>query len=139
MSEATNFVALGEAINEAFSNLRDTSTAWADAYEYGYKTGWDNASEKAKNLRDPARLAEIQHLQEALRRKNRTIELLTKDRPRARAHICQKLALRPSPHWVWVAHIRAGSRHWDERSFPTHAQALEWALARLKEIQGRKL
>lgn len=142
MSEAAKFVALGEAINEAFSNFRDASTAWADAYEYGYKTGWDNASERAKNLRDPARLAEIQHLQEALRKKNEKYQRLREQykrlkdtkRPRARAHICKKIALTPSPHWVWVAHIRAGARHGDERSFPTWEKALAWALARLKDI-----
>lgn len=130
------------------------NTAWQDivqatyrlesniaSYGRGYKAGWKEAHEHAKTLRDPDRLAEIQHLQEALRRKNEKYRQLRaqykqlKDtkRPRARAHICMKLALTPSPHWVWVAHIRAGARHGDEHSFPTHDQALQWALARLKE------
>ena len=112
-----------------------------DRYEHGYKAGRKAALEEAKTLRDPHRLAEIQHLQEALRKKNEKYRRLRaqykqlKDvkRPRARAHICMKLAFTPVPQWVWVAHIRAGARHADERSFPTHDQALEWALARLKE------
>ena len=135
------------------------NTAWRDivqatyrlesdlaSYKRGYRTGRKDALEHAKTLRDPDRLAEIQHLQEVLRKKNEKYRLLRaqykrlKDakRPRARAHICMKLALTPSPHWVWVAHIRAGARHGDERSFPTWEKALEWALARLKEETGEK-
>ena len=110
-----------------------------------------------------ARVDEIHDLQEALRKKNEKIrgyraalELNTRGRhtayqlgvehgkairprrPRAHAYICKKIALTPSPHWVWVAHIRAGARHGDEHSFPTYAQALQWALARLKEETGEK-
>ena len=111
-----------------------------DSYAHGYKKGRKDALEHAKTLRDPDRLAEIQHLQEALRKKNEKHRLLRarykrlKDakRPRARAHICRTLDLTPSPHWVWVAHIRAGARHGEERGFPTHHEALQWALARLK-------
>ena len=113
------------------------------SYEHGYKVGRKDALEHAKTLRDPDRLAEIQHLQEALRKKNEKHRLLRaqykrlKDakRPRARAHICKKPNFTPVLHWVWVAHIRAGARHGEERGFPTHAEALQWVLARLKEGQ----
>ena len=138
MSENTAWRDLVQAAHRLESDLA--------SYERGYKTGRKDALEHAKTLRDPDRLAEIQHLQEVLRKKNEKYRLLRaqykrlKDakRPRARAHICMKLALTPSPHWVWVAHIRAGARHGDERSFPTWEKALEWALARLKEETGEK-
>ena len=111
------------------------------SYEHGYKVGRKDALEHAKTLRDPDRLAEIQHLQEALRKKNEKHRLLRaqykrlKDakRPRARAHICKRRTW--SGHWVWVAHIRAGARHWDDACFPTHHEALAWALEQLKEEQ----
>lgn len=135
MSENMAWLDIVQAVSRLESNL--------DSYERGYKKGRKDEREHAKTLRVPDRLAEIQHLQEALRRKNEKHRRLRaqykrlKDakRPRARAHICRKLALTPSPHWVWVAHIRAGARHGDEYRSPTYAQALQWALARLKEVQ----
>lgn len=134
MSENTAWRDIVQAATRLESNIA--------SYEHGYQNGWSEARKKTKNVRDPARLAEVQLLQEALTRKNEKYQRLREQykrlkdtkRPRARAHICMKLALRPSPHWVWVAHVRAGARHGDERSFPTWENALEWALARLKGI-----
>lgn len=51
-----------QAVSRLESNL--------DSYERGYKAGRKDEREHAKTLRDPARLAEIQQLQEALRRKS---------------------------------------------------------------------
>ena len=135
MSENTAWREIVQASYRLESNL--------DSYEHGYKVGRKDALEHAKTLRDPDRLAEIQHLQEALRKKNEKYRLLRaqykrlKDakRPRARAHICKKPNFTPVLHWVWVAHIRAGARHSDEYRSPTWENALEWALARLKDEQ----
>ena len=138
MSETMAWQDLIHAVHRLESNLA--------SYEDGYKKGRKDEREHAKTLRDPDRLAEIQHLQEALRKKNEKHRQLRaqykrlKDakRPRARAYICRQLALTPSPHWVWVVHIRAGARHGDEYRSPTYAQALQWALARLEEEIGEK-
>ena len=139
------------------------NTAWRDlvqaahrlerglaSYERGYKTGRKDALEHAKTLRDPDRLAEIQHLQGALRKKNEKYRLLRaqykrlKDskRPRARTHAYVSTVSRfeipihgaplKLPHY-WHAEIRKNARRINSSFFPTHHEALQWALTQLKE------
>ena len=144
MSENTAWLDIVYAANRLESNIA--------SYEYGYKTGRKDEREHAKTLRDPDRLAEIQQLQEALRRKNEKYRRLRaqykrlKDskRPRARIHAYVSTVSRfeipiygapiKLPHY-WQAEIRKNARKIDSLTFSTHHEALEWALARLKEEQ----
>ena len=113
-----------------------------DSYERGHKDGRKDEREHAKTLRDPDRLAEIQHLQEALRKKNekhwrlRAQYKRLKDtkRPRARAYIERIGGVGLLwDEYLWVATIVRGPRWHNGGIFSTHAGALAWALARLKE------
>ena len=142
MSENTAWQDIVQAIYRLESNR--------DSYERGHKDGRKDEREHAKTLRDPDRLAEIQQLQEALRRKNEKYQRLRaqykrlKDtkRPRARIHAYVTAVSRfeipihgaplKLPHY-WHAEIRKNARKIDSLTFSTHHEALEWALARLKE------
>ena len=123
-----------------------------DTYGRGYKEGRKDEREHAKTLRDPDRLAEIQHLQEALRRKNEKYQRLRaqykrlKDakRPRTRLHTYVtavsrfEIPVHGAPlklPYYWHAEIRKNARKIDSSTFSTHHETLEWALARLKEEQ----
>ena len=144
MSEHTAWRDIVQATYRLESNIA--------SYKRGYKTGWKDALEHTKTLRDPDRLTEIQHLQEALRRKNEKYRQLRaqhkqlKDtkRPRARIHAYVSAASRfeipihgaplKLPHY-WHAEIRKNARKNNSSTFPTHHEALQWALTQLKEEQ----
>ena len=144
MSENTAWRDLIRAGGRLESNL--------DSYEHGYKKGRKDEREHAKTLRNPDRLAEIQHLQEALHKKNEKYwrlraqykRLKDAKRPRARTHAYVTTVSRfeipihgapiKLPHY-WQAEIRKNARIIDSLTFSTHHEALEWALARLKEEQ----
>ena len=136
MSENTTWRDIVQAVSRLESNR--------DSYERGHRDGRKDEREHAKSLRDPDRLAEIQHLQEALRRKNEKYQRLRaqykrlKDakRPRTRAYI-ERVGgpeLLWDEYW-WEATIMRGPRWHNSGAFSTHAGALAWALARLKEVQ----
>ena len=112
------------------------------SYELGYKMGRKDEREHAKTLRDPDRIAEIQQLQEAHRRKNEKYRRLRaqykrlKDskRPRARAYIERVGGEgRLWDEYAWEVVIMRGPRWHDGSAFSTHSAALEWALEQLKE------
>ena len=134
MSENTAWQDIVQAIHRLESNT--------DSYERGYKVGRKDALEHAKTLRDPDRLAEIQLLQEALRRKNEKYRRLRaqykrlKDakRPRTRAYI-ERVGGKGrlwDEHW-WEVVIMSGARRHDGDTFHTHSESLAWALEQLKE------
>ena len=134
MSENTAWRDVVQAVYRLESNI--------DSYQRGYKKGRKDALEHAKTLRDPDRLAEIQHLQEALRKKNEKHRQLRaqykrlKDakRPRTRAYIERigGVGLLWDEH-LWEATIMRGPRWHNTETFSTHARALAWALEQLKE------
>ena len=141
MSENTAWQDIVQASHRLESNI--------DSYEHGYKKGRKDEREHAKTLRNPDRLAEIQHLQEALRRKNEKYRRLRaqykrlKDskRPRARAHAYINRTGGAGRFWAeyeWEATVIRGARWYDAERFPTHHEALQWALARLKEQTGER-
>ena len=109
-------------------------------YETGYKKGRKDEREHAKTLRNPDRLAEIQQLQEALRRKNEKHwrlraqykQLKDAKRPRTRAYV-ERVGLW-GEYW-WEATIMRGARWHNSDTFSTHSEALAWALEQLKEVQ----
>lgn len=131
MSENTTWRDIVQAVSRLESN-RDS------------KDGRKDERERAKTLRDPDRLAEIQLLQEALRRKNEKYRRLRaqykrlKDskRPRTRAYI-ERIGGDGLPwdEYVWEATIMRGPRWHDSDTFSTYADALAWALEQLKEEQ----
>lgn len=136
MSENTAWRDIVQAVYRLESDLA--------SYKRGYKDGRKDALEHAKSLRDPDRLAEIQLLQEALRRKNEKYRRLRaqykrlKDlkRPRTRAYI--ERVGGPGRLWDeywWEATIMRGPRWHNSEAFSTHARALAWALEQLKEEQ----
>ena len=134
MSENAAWLDIVYASNRLESNIA--------SYEYGYKTGRKDEREHAKTLRDPDRLAEIQQLQEALRRKNEKYRriraqykrLKDSKRPRARAYI-HRLggAGRFWAEYEWEATIMRGPRWHDGDTFSTYHEALQWALEQVKE------
>ena len=133
MSEDTVWQDIVRAANRIEANF--------DSYGHGYKKGRKDEREHAKTLRDPDRLAEIQQLQEALRKKNEKYRRLRaqykqlKDRKQSRWHTY----IYRETHWTntheWVVDIFHGARLNNSTTFPTHAEALAWALARMKETQ----
>ena len=133
MSENTAWQDIVQATYRLKSNI--------DSYEHGYKVGRKDAPEHAKALRDPDRLAEIQLLQEALRRKNEKYRLLRaqykrlKDskRPRTRAHI-ERVggAGRLWDEYAWEVVIMRGPRWHDGSTFSTYTSALAWALEQVE-------
>ena len=136
MSENTAWLDIVQAANRLESNIA--------SYEYGYKAGRKDEREHAKTLRYPDRLAEIQRLNEALRRKNEKYRRLRaqykrlKDskRPRTRAYIERVGGSgRLWDEYAWEVVIMRGPRWHNSGAFPTHHEALEWALAQLKEEQ----
>lgn len=134
MSENTAWRDIAQAVNRLESSL--------DSYETGYKKGRKDEREHAKALRNPDRLTEIQRLQEALRKKNEKYRRLRaqykrlKDakRPRARVYI-ERVGGggRLWDEFWWEVTIMRGPRWHNSETFSTHAQALTWALAQLKE------
>ena len=125
MSENTTWRDIVQAAHRLESNL--------DSYERGYKTGWKDALEHVTTLRDPDRLAEIQHLQEALRRKNEKYRRLRaqykqlKDRKQSRWHVYVYRENYWNNTHEWVVDIFYGARLDTSYSFPTYAEALVWA------------
>lgn len=134
MSENTTWRDIVQAVSRLESNR--------DSYERGYKDGRKDEREHAKTLRDPDRLAEIQHLQEALRRKNEKHRRLRaqykrlKDskRPRTRAHI-ERVggAGRLWDEYAWEVVIMSGPRWYDGSAFSDYSDALAWALEQVEE------
>ena len=135
MSENTTWRDIVQAVNRLESNL--------DSYEHGYKKGRKDEREHAKTLRNPDRLAEIQHLQDALRKKNEKYRRLRdqykrlKDakRPRTRAYI--ERVRGEGRFWdehAWEVGIMRGPRWHDGSTFSTYADALAWALEQFKEV-----
>lgn len=131
MSENTAWQDIVQAVHRLESNLA--------SYEYGYKAGRKDEREHAKTLRNPDRLAEIQLLQEALRRKNESYRRLRaqykrlKDRKQSRWHAYVYRENYWNNTHEWVVDIFHGARLNLNATFPTHSEALAWALKQIEE------
>lgn len=114
--------------------MKQASTTLTGSH-WELRTKLDNEYNRGREAGLEVRRAEVQQLHETVRRRGRTIRRLN-SRRRAHAYINRiGGAGRLLDEYEWEATIMRGARWYDAEQFPTHAEALAWALEQLKEEQ----